>query len=168
MLELIIKLAVILQASAVCLGVGSSTLAISSFLTALYDNQIDPSERRMLGVIYIVLRVAMVLILLTTVAIAWFGPQFFGSYINYLWVLIAILFLNAIAMTKHWISPKYGPAIQAGTWYTLGFMITIHMFHLFPVNWMGFVALYAADLVTAYVLVNGYLWWRKHAKGTAA
>ncbi|MCA9367270.1 hypothetical protein KC887_03335 [Candidatus Kaiserbacteria bacterium] len=164
MVALIVKLAVIFQASSICLGVGASTLAISSFLAALYDNQIDPSERRMLGVIYVTLRVAMVSIFITTALIAWFGPQFFGTYMHYLWVLIAVLFVNATAMTKHWIPSKFGPAIQAATWYTLGFMVTIHMFQLFSVSWFAFGLLYAADIVTAYVVVNGYLAWRKRQR----
>ena len=162
--EIIFKFALIFQASSIALGVGSSTLAISSFLTALYDDKIDEGERRMLGVIYAALRVAMVGIVLTTATLYFIDPVFFGAFGVYMWVLIGVLFANAVAMTKHWISPKYGPAIQAGTWYTLGFMATIHMFSLFVVGWSGFFALYAGDVLFAYVVVNGYLWWRKRAK----
>ncbi len=164
MIEWIFSLAVILQASSIGLGVGSSTLAITGFLVAIYDGTIDQSERRMLGVIYWTLRAAMFGIVATTAVITYLDPAFFGTFAVYLWILLAVLVLNAIAMTKHWISSKYGPAIQAGTWYTLGFFATIHMFNLFEVNFLEFLGLYAADVLLAYVIVNGYMWYQKRKR----
>ena len=60
-------------------------------------------------------------------------------------------------MTKHWISPKIGPGLQAATWYTLGFIVTIHMFELVKLDTVTFSLLYAVDIVTALVIVNGYM-----------
>jgi hypothetical protein len=161
MIEWIFSLAIIMQASSIGLGVGSSTLAITGFLVAIYDGTIDASERRMLGVMYWTLRVAMFGIVSTTAIISYLDPIFFGAFGIYLWILVGVLVANAIAMTKHWISSKYGPAIQAGTWYTVGFMATIHMFKLFEVNFLEFLGLYAVDILFAYIVVNGYMWYRK-------
>lgn len=163
--EVVFKFAVIFQASSIALGVGSSTLAISSFLYAIAnDNKIDPSERRMLGVIYWALRTAMFGIVLTTGCIHLVEPEFFGAVGLYVWILVGVLFGNALAMTKRWVSSKYGPALQAATWYTLGFLVTIHMFELFAVDYQTFIALYAADIVFTLILVNAVLRWvhKKH------
>lgn len=154
---LIFNLAIIFHASAIALGVGSSTLAISNFLVAIYDGKIDEGERRIMGVTYIMLRVAMVSILLTTVLIYLFDSNFFGEIGAFIWLLIAILYLNAILMTKHVMPSKIGPALQAATWYTLGFIITIHMFDLFALDTATFSMLYAVDIATALVIVNGYM-----------
>ena len=59
----------ILQGFSISLGTGASTLAITNFFAAIADGGISPDERRMMGVVYIVLRVAMVLILLTTITL---------------------------------------------------------------------------------------------------
>jgi len=155
--QIIFNLAVILHASAISLGVGSSTLAISNFLVAIFDGQVDESERRIMGVTYIMLRVAMVSILFITAFIYFLNADFFGAIGNFMWVLIAMLFLNAVLMTKHIMPSKVGPALQAATWYTLGFMITIHMFKLFSLSTTTFLVLYAADIIVALVIVNGYI-----------
>ncbi len=160
MIETITSLVVILNASALGLGVGSSTLAISSFLVALNDGSIDASERSMLGVIYVVLRVAMVLILLSTIFIVWQRPEIFGNQILYISTLIAVLYLNALCMTKHWIPVKLGPSLQAATWYTLGFITSINMFSLFSIDFTKFALLYIGDIIVALAVVN-YLVSRK-------
>lgn len=164
MLETILSCIVILNASSIGLGVGSSTLAIASFLTALKDGTIDESERRMLGVIYVTLRVAMVLILLTTVALAWLRPETFGDNTPFLFILTGVLYLNAVLMTKHWIPSSIGPALQAATWYTLGFVATITMFQLFELTYPNFALLYAADIVFAVLVVKFFLARARAAK----
>lgn len=150
------------QGSAVSLGVGASTIVITSFLVALTDGKIDPSERRMLGVLYVALRVAMFSILGTTALIAALKPAQFDGIETYLIILIAALFANAILMTKHWISSKIGPAIQAGTWYTLGFVMTIYAFSLFSFTPLGFATLYGTDILIAIVIVNAFMLRMKH------
>lgn len=160
-MELIFSLAVVFHASAIGLGVGSSSLAISSFLVAIFDGKIDESERRMLGVIYWALRIAMLSIVLTTVFIHLYDPLFFGTAGLFIWILVGVLFGNAVAMTKKWVSSKIGPAVQAATWYTLGFIVTIHIFDLMPLDFATFAMLYVADIILFLVLVNGYLQYLK-------
>lgn len=164
MIDIIFNTAVLFFNSSIALGVGTSTLAISSFLVALKDGQIDPSERRMLGVIYWVLRSAMLGIVVMSSAVYLLDPEFLVGLDIYLLILMVVLILNAIAMTKHWISGKYGPAIQAGTWYTMGFMATIHMFDLFTIDVSTFLWFYAGDILLAYAIVNGCLWYFKRKK----
>ncbi len=156
-MELIFSLAIVFHASAIALGVGSSTLAISNFLVAIFDGKVDEGERRIMGVTYIILRVAMVSILLTTALIYWFNSNFFGEAGTYMWLLIVVLYGNAFLMAKHIMPSKIGPALQAATWYSLGFLVTIHVFDLMIINTTTFGILYAADIIVALVVVNGYL-----------
>lgn len=166
MLDILLTAAIIFQASAIALGVGSSTITIISFLTALKDGTIDEGERRMLGVDYWSLRAAMFGIVLTTGFISGLHRTFLDPIETYVWLLVVILFANAFGMTKHWISMKVGPALQAATWYTLGFLATIHLSHLFAIDNSVFVLLYLTDIVIALVLVNGFMAWRtRHTKG---
>ncbi len=111
----------------------------------------------MLGVIYWALRTAMVGILLTSAAIYAFDSEFFGTFNQFLVVLLGVLFANAIGMTLKVVPGKIGPALQAGTWYTLGFLVTIHMFELFPIDWVVFFGLYIAVVALALSIVNLYL-----------
>lgn len=164
MIDIIFNTAVLFLNSSIALGVGTSTLAISSFLVALQDGEIDPSERRMLGVIYCVLRIAMLGIIVMSSAVYMLDPKFLVGLDIYLLIIMTVLVLNAIAMTKHWISGKYGPAIQAGTWYTMGFMATIHMFELFAIDTTTFLLFYAGDVLLAYFIVNGFLAYFKRNK----
>lgn len=164
MFEIFIPLALIYYNTAISLGVGASTIVIASFMVALSDGKIDVSERRMLGVIYITLRVAMVSILAMLMYISLVVPSLFSTLL-FLWPLVGVLYVNAILMTKHWISPKFGPAIQAATWYTLGFVTVIDTFGLYEVSVNFFLMLYAVDFVTALFLVNGLLLWFGRRRG---
>jgi hypothetical protein len=74
-----------------------------------------------------------------------------------MWILIGVLYLNAILMTKHIMPSKIGPALQAATWYTLGFIVTIHMFKLVQLDTVTFSLLYAVDIIISLVVVNGYM-----------
>lgn len=167
MLDIILSLAIVFQASAIGLGVGSSTIAISNFIVAIWDGTIDASERRIMGVTYTTLRVAMFSILVTTAVITIIEPTLFAEVDGFIWALVAVLFANAIGMTKRWVPPQIGPALQAATWYTLGFIATIHMFELFTVTTMGFVVLYAIDIVLALIMVNGVMSYLKLCKPAA-
>ena len=151
-MELIFSLAIIFHASAIALGVGSSTLAITNFLVAIYDGAID------------MLRVAMASIFLTTALIYFFDKNFFGTAGLFIWFLVAVLYVNAILMTKHLMPSKIGPALQAGTWYTLGFIVTIHIFNLMVLNYTSFSLLYAADIIVALMIVNGYMKFLQNKK----
>ncbi len=65
-MDVIFILVAILQSIGISLGVGSSTIAIVNFFVAIADGKIEPTERKMMQVTYVILRVAMVTILLTT------------------------------------------------------------------------------------------------------
>ena len=156
-MELLFIALVMIHSSAIALGVGSSTLAITGFIVALLDGDFDASERRIMGVIYTSLRVAMGMIFVSSLLIMILQPGFFGWFTVPLWVMTAVLFVNAFLMTKHWIPKSLGPAIQAGTWYTLGFVITAYVFDLFELSMLGFAEFYAVDLIIAILIVNGCL-----------
>ena len=163
--DIFFLLVVVAHSSAIGLGVGASTLAITGFLSALgNDGAIDTGERRIMGVVYFSLRVAMALIVLTSLIVWFIDPDFFGLFTAPMWIMVAVLFVNAFLMTKHWITPKLGPAIQAGTWYTLGFLITIYVFGFYPITQTLFWSFYIADLILAVIIVNlclKYLKWRR-------
>lgn len=122
----------VLKAASISLGVGGSTIVLALYLGALKnDGKIDKSEGRMLGIVYIALRVAMVLIFLSHLLlnIPMFlegGVQGLMSPLNFVqWILLAILYVNAIIMTMHIMPDKYGPGIQVSTWMTLGIITTL-------------------------------------------
>lgn len=152
----------ILQNFAISLGVGSSTLAIVNFFVAIADGEIDETERRMMGVVYVVLRVAMVLILLTTVGLATLAYSEGGLaalttlLVAQLFVLV-ILYGNAILMTLHRMPTTFGPGLQAGSWYTLGTLASLHMLDLATFTFTEFLLGYATGLVLAIGVVNGVM-----------
>jgi len=157
MLDIITSIFIIIHIGGVSLGIGASTLAVAIFLNAMDDGTVDTSERRLLGVVYITLRTAMVLILLSSVYIAFQAPSIFAERALFTWILIAVLFVNAVIMTKHLLSMKIAPAIQAGTWYTLGIMTTASTFSLFSITLPHFIALYGSCLILATVVLNFYI-----------
>ena len=144
-------LVAILQSFSISLGVGSSTLAISTFFVSIADGSISPDERRMMGVVYIVLRVAMVLILVTTLILqaTTYATVGFLPFNAAQLFLILVLFVNAMLMTAHLVPSNFGPAIQAGSWYTLGVLaalvplgltdFTLTHFFMAYVTWVLFV-----------------------------
>jgi len=165
-MELGIMLVVIAQSIGVSLGVGSSTLAIINFFTAIADGKIDETERNMMGATYIVLRVAMLLIVFTsgclTYRVYMHADGQIGSFVVALWSLIFVLFANAILMTKHIMPSTIGPALQASTWYTLG--VTFTLFSIGVANYLllDFYLAYAVAIFLAVSLVNGMMAYLKH------
>lgn len=157
---ILITLATILQSFSISLGVGASTLAIVNFFVAIADGKIDETERKMMGIVYIVLRIAMVLILTTSIFII-FGQIFTGTLPNMsgftLGTLIALtaLFINAVLMTWHIMPSTFGPAIQAGSWYTLGMLAALSALSITNFSLLIFLLAYITWLVLAVSLVNG-------------
>lgn len=154
-----IVLATIVQSLAISLGVGSSTLAILNFFVAIADGTIDETERRMMGIVYVVLRVAMVLILVSTIfliihryvlalPLTWTGYEV-GQQ-----VALAMLFINALFMTAHLVPTTLGPAIQAGSWYTLGVLSALGLLGLTDFSIQTFVLAYVSGLSLAVAVVN--------------
>ena len=154
MFELLID---VLHSMAVSIGVGASTLAIVFYFCSIGDGQIDEGERRSLGIIYVVLRVAMVLILLFFSAISIIVYNYLGidallsSSILFEWLLIFVLYANAILMTLHIMPMKIGPALQASTWYSLGITVALLPLTLPLTTYLG---LYAGFALFVIVLVE--------------
>ena len=168
---IIITIAV-LQSIGVSLGVGSSTIAISQFFIAINDGQIDKAERRMMEVAYIVLRVAMGLILVTTLAhmaVVWYVldmqglaiEQYWNTFTLSLWIIIAVLFTNAFAMTKHWMPSTLGPGIQGGSWYTLGILFAIASIGINSFTFMQFLLAYIGVMCLFVAVVNGIMAYQR-------
>jgi hypothetical protein len=156
-----LALVAILQSFAISLGVGSSTLAISNFFVAIADGNISPDERRMMGVVYIVLRVAMILILVTTLCLLaaqyTAGTFYFFPYNVAQLTVIAVLFINAMLMTAHLVPSNFGPAIQAGNWYTLGTLAALVPLGLTGFSLMHFLLAYITWIVFAISIVNAIM-----------
>ena len=150
-------LAGILQSIFISLGVGSSTLAILNFFTAIKDGTIDATERAMMGIVYIVLRIAMVGILFTTLVLL--TPTITTNVTALSTVslaqltLIAVLFINAALMTARLMPSKYGPGIQAGSWYTLGTVAALSLQGIEYYTYVDFLVGYVAMMLLAVVLV---------------
>jgi hypothetical protein len=163
-MELIIILLLILQSIAISLGVGSSTLAIINFFVAIADGRIDENERRMMGVVYVILRVAMALILLTSGALTLLHYSSAQTFLVALWTLIAVLYINAILMTKRIMPSTIGPALQASSWYTLGVTMTLFSLGLVTFSALQFYLGYAVAILLAVSLVNGTMAILKHKR----
>jgi len=161
-MEIIIILTAILQSIGVSLGVGSSTLAITNFFVAIADGEIDANERRMMGIVYIVLRVAMVIIALTTALLSIIqysihGMSFVSPFIISFWLLIAVLYINAVLMTKHLMPSNFGPSLQASTWYTMGVLMALSSVGTIGFSLPQFILAYGAVIFLAISLVNGMM-----------
>lgn len=150
----------ILQSISISLGVGVSTVTLISFLYAIKDGVIDHKERSLLGLMYTVLRVAMVLILITVIALLYLESKDTSSVgLNPATVmqiiLVIALFVNAVLMTVRIMPSQIGPAIQAGTWYTLGFMSALLSVGLVPETVGGALLGYFMTVTAIIIMVNG-------------
>ncbi len=162
----------IAQIIGISLGLGSSTLAVASFMKAISDGTIDQSERGMLGVIYIVLRIAMVTILASTLALAFIGYgttglEHFTPYVIAQFILTAVLYLNATLMTFRLMPSTFGPAIQAGSWYLLAFGMALAAVGLADFTLTTFVIAYLIELIFAFLVINGIMKYLKARRTTA-
>ena len=160
----------ILQSFAISLGVGSSTLAILNFFVAIKDGNIDATERRMMGVVYIVLRIAMVAILITSVLLIAYdysvaGLASLSTFDGVLLTVVGMLFLNASLMSAHVIPSTLGPAIQAGSWYTLGTLLALLSLNLTDFVFWQFLLAYVVWIALAIAIVNGVMAILKSQKG---
>jgi hypothetical protein len=158
-MEIIFNFVEIIGSIGISLGVGASTIAIVSFFVALSDGGISVDERKMLGVVYIMLRVAMGIILFTSLltSLTHFSSGFVGHFTPFItakWILIGVLFSNAMLMTKHIMPPTIGPALQAGTWYTLGIITALIPLGLAQFSLIEFFVGYAAALSLSIAVVN--------------
>lgn len=154
----IIVLVSILQSFAISLGVGSSTLAIVNFFAAISDGTIEPTERRMMGIVYVILRISMIAILVTSLFLFIVNYSYGAAATAFAWAqltALGVLFINAMLMTAHIIPSTFGPAIQAGSWYTLGTLSALALLGLNTFNYTEFFLAYVTWIVLAIGIVNG-------------
>lgn len=161
-METLILVVAVVQAMGISLGVGSSTLAILNFFLAIKDGKIDETERHFMGITYMVLRIAMVIILFTTLFLTYIGYsntgiEYFTTYVIAQLILITVLFTNAILMTMRIMPSTFGPALQASSWYTFGFLVSIYLNGLTSFSLLTFLLCYLAMFLIAVVVVNGVM-----------
>ena len=163
-MELILTVLIVTQSFAISLGVGASTLAVLNFFAAIADGTIEDTERRMMGVVYTVLRIAMGAILLSTLTrIVITEPDLLAlsGYTSATLIVVAALYGNAILMTKHLIPTTIGPALQAGSWYTLGILSAIAPLGYTQYPLWCYLLGYAAVFLLAVAVINGAMAWMK-------
>ena len=158
-METLLTVLMIIQAMSISLGVGVSTMAILNFFYAISDGTIDPIERGFMGVTYITLRVAMVIIILAFAGMAVIGQLLYGQmyltgYVLAQFTLIAGLFLNASLMTARIMPSKFGPAIQASCWYALGFILALVPLGYSSFSYPIFISAFIPFTLLMIVLVN--------------
>lgn len=161
-MTLLITLISIIQSFSISLGVGSSTLAIINFFVAIADGTIDETERRMMGVVYVVLRVAMVAILLSSILLLAeeylsTGNIELNGFNLGLITALAILFINAVLMTLRIMPSTFGPAIQAGSWYSLGTLSALQVLDLVNFSYVQFLFGYITWLFLSISIVNAIM-----------
>lgn len=155
MIETFLVITQVLHQMGVTFGVGASTFALTFFINALEDGAIDPSERRFMHIVYVVLRIGMTLITLSLLsfgAIAFF-PKNIAALLSpiYLmeWTLVGVIIVNAILMTKHLMPMKFGPVLAGGSWYSL-FLVTV--LPLAATAYPTLLVFYAAFLVLFFIV----------------
>lgn len=161
-MELTYVIVAFIQSIGVSLGVGSSTIAVANYISAVRDGNFDESERRMMRVVYTMLRISMVTILATlfihgVMLIYAYGELYFRPFVMLVWLVTAVLFLNAYLMTKHLMPMTLGPGIQAGSWYSLAVLYFFSAIGLTGFTFVQLISGYAGMLVLAIVLINGAL-----------
>lgn len=152
----------LLQSFALSLGVGASTLAVVNYVVASADGVIDQAEQRLMKIVYVILRIAMVVILLTAVyqsvnALLTVGVNFVSPFLGFLYFLIAILFVNAFFMTKRMMPRAIGPSLQAASWYGLSVLNLLYYVGLTYFTFTEFFGGYLILLAIMMVVINGSL-----------
>jgi hypothetical protein len=162
----------IIQSMGISLGVGGSTLAILNFFHAIADGKIDETERNFMGVTYLVLRVAMGIILVTSLLLAFIGylahgSDYFTGYVTAQALLTGALFINAFLMTLHYMPSTFGPAIQASTWYSLGFLLALYAQGHSYVHILVFIFAYSTFVFFAVSFINSVMAYLKDKREKA-
>lgn len=152
----------VLLSIGISLGVGASTIAILNFFIAIKDGKIEENERAFMGITYKVLRVSMVIILFSAATLAYLGASnvgalYFNNYVIAQFLVIGALYMNAILMTLRVMPSTFGPAIQASSWYTLGFLSAFYSLGLIDFTMTTFLVGYLAIFALALILINGIM-----------
>jgi hypothetical protein len=151
----------VLSGVAVSLGVGSSTFAIIFYFMGMRHPELHDAGRAYQKVVYIVLRVAMGLILLTELIKiglylytgATLKELFAVDALTFIWTIVAVLFANAILMTLHRMRVELGPAIQATSWYTLGALSALPA-GIVSFSYLPLLLTYAGLVLAAAVIIE--------------
>ena len=145
---------------AVSIGVGCSTVALAQFFSAIKDGEIDPIERRMMGIVYLLLRVAMGAILATLLVQAGIIYYITGNFLFIspfflaLYTTVAVLFINAVGMTMRYMPRQVGPGLQATTWYTIGILTALVPLNLARFTYMEFLLVYVGTVILVVAALN--------------
>jgi hypothetical protein len=91
-----------------------------------------------------------------------FGYDYFTPYVIAQCVLIVVLFVNAALMTARIMPSSCGPAIQAGSWYLLGFGLALYTLGLADFSIPLFIVAYAIELAFAYFLINSVMHYQRY------
>ncbi|MEK9167842.1 MAG: hypothetical protein AAB769_00710 [Patescibacteria group bacterium] len=111
-------------------GVGASTFALTFYINALADGEIDASERRFMHIVYVVLRIGMTLIglaLLGFAALWTYQGNFLATATPVYFMestFLGIIVINAVLMTMRIMPMRFGPVLAGGSWYS-SFLITV-------------------------------------------
>ena len=117
-----------------------------------------------MGLVYVVLLVAMVLILISSISLSIisYGTDTLPTgYIIALYLTLAVLYSNAVLMTVHYMPSTFGPAIQAASWYTLGMLNIIATLGATSFLWWQFALAYVTGITLAVSLINGVMAYLK-------
>jgi hypothetical protein len=161
-MAIVISLITLIKFFATSLGVGASTLAAANYFVAVADGYIDENERRMMGVVYVVLRIAMAIILVTSIMQFTYEYSAVGlgdmhPYTLGQMLVLFVLYLNALLMTAHLVPNTVGPALQAGSWYTLGTLLALQSMGYVHFTFLQLFLAYATWIILAVGIVNGIL-----------
>ena len=161
-----ITLIAILQAFSISLGVGSATLAVVNFFAAIADGTIDVTERRMIGIVYTVLRVATATLLVTTLVLvslifSTHGFAGFSPFIGAQLLTLTILLINSSLMSARLMTSTFGPAIQACSWYTLATLAALQSLQLTDFSFWQFILGYISWIVLGVGVVNALMFIQK-------
>ena len=80
--------------------------------------------------------------------------MYFSPFMMILWVVVGVLYANAILMTLHRMPMTLGPGIQAGSWYSLAVLFFFASVGLTQFSFMFLLSGYAGMLILGVVLVN--------------
>lgn len=105
------------------LGTGGATIAEFQINQAIRDKKMTPEERALMHVDYRIIRVGMAILLMSVIAMFWYhlsaGNQFILTS-EKLWIkdlMFFMIFLNAIALQKHWVPLWLGASISFTSWW---------------------------------------------------
>lgn len=144
------------------LGTGGATVAEFQINRALKDKQVSEDERALMHVNYRMIRVGMVILLISVIAMFWYhldkGNQFILTS-EKLWIkdlMFAMIFINAIALHKRWIPLWLGASVSFTSWWGATLLgLAGRLPYSFETYLIGYIA---AILIVAAILNRVRKW----------